>query len=108
MARASPGSRFLRFSSSMTSTPPTHFKRDILRQTTELATTLNLLLGTGRPSLAEAAELVRNSRYVFLTGIGASWSAALGASALYAQRGFPVYTIEAAELLYGATIPPDS
>jgi glucosamine--fructose-6-phosphate aminotransferase (isomerizing) len=43
-----------------------------------------------------------------LTGIGASWSAALGIAALYSQRGFPVYTVEAAELLYGTTIPPDS
>lgn len=89
-------------------TSPTHFKRDILRQTSELAATLNLLLGPARPVLAQAAELVRNSRHVFLTGIGASWSAAMGAAALFGQRGFPVYTVEAAELLYDSTIPPDS
>jgi glutamine---fructose-6-phosphate transaminase (isomerizing) len=89
-------------------TSPTHFKRDILRQSSELRTTLQLLSGPGRPTLVQAAELVRTSRHVFLTGIGASWSAAKGAATLFGQRGAPVYTVEAAELLYGTTIPPDS
>jgi glucosamine--fructose-6-phosphate aminotransferase (isomerizing) len=89
-------------------TSPTHFRRDILRQSSELRTTLQLLSGPGRPALVQAAELVRTSRNVFLTGIGASWSAAKGAAALFGKRGAPVYTVEAAELLYGTTIPPDS
>lgn len=89
-------------------TSPTHFKRDILRQCSELRTTLQLLSGPDRSVLVKATELMRNSRHVFLTGIGASWSAAKGAAALFGQRGFPVYTVDAAELLYGTTIPPDS
>jgi glucosamine--fructose-6-phosphate aminotransferase (isomerizing) len=89
-------------------TAPTHFKRDIFRQTSELATTVKLLVEMDRPRLARAAELVRDSRYVFLTGIGASWNAAMGTAALFGQRGFPVYTVEAAELLYDTTVPPGS
>jgi len=100
------GYRFPGSPSSMTA--PTHFKRDIFRQTSELATTVKLLAEMYRPRLARAAELVRDSRYVFLTGIGASWNAAMGTAALFGQRGFPVYTVEAAELLYDTTVPPGS
>ena len=89
-------------------TPPTHFQRDILRQPSELAATMRLLSGAGKSSLAAAAELLQKSRHVFLTGIGASWNAALGTAALFGERGFPVYSVEAAELLYGTTIPPGS
>jgi glutamine---fructose-6-phosphate transaminase (isomerizing) len=89
-------------------TPPTHFERDISRQTAELRQTLGLLTDAGQSTVRQAATLVRHSSRVFLTGIGASWHVALGAGVLFNQRGRPVYTVEAAELLHFTTIPRDS
>jgi len=86
----------------------THFERDILRQPSELARTLNLLTGPLLASLQEAATLVRQSNNVFLTGIGASWHAAVGAGALFNQWGRPVCLIEASELLLFGSIPSDA
>jgi glucosamine--fructose-6-phosphate aminotransferase (isomerizing) len=89
-------------------TPPTHFQKDISRQPAELRRTLGLLTDTSQPALGHAATLVRQANHVFLTGIGASWHVALGAGVLFNQRGRPVYTVEAAELLHFTTIPRDS
>jgi len=86
----------------------THFARDILRQPAELQHTLALLTGSAERQLRQAAALVRQSQHVFLTGIGASWHAAMGAGALFSQQGRPVHMLEAAELLHFASLPPDS
>jgi glutamine---fructose-6-phosphate transaminase (isomerizing) len=84
----------------------TCFERDILRQPLELERTLSLLTGALHAQLRQAATLVREGQHVFLTGIGASWHAAIGAGALFSQQGRPVYLIEAADLLHFASIPP--
>ena len=84
----------------------THFERDILRQPLELAHTLSLLTGLLQAPLQEAAMLLRRSNQIFLTGIGASWHAAIGAATLFNQRGRPVYLVEAAELLHFVSISP--
>ena len=86
----------------------THFLRDILRQPRELQRTIYYLIGTGRPSLDEAAALVRRSRHVFLTGIGSSWHAALTAGPLFYRCAHPVYMLDAAELLQSPSFPADS
>lgn len=83
----------------------TCFERDILRQPLELERTLSLLTGALHAQLRQAATLVREGQHVFLTGIGASWHAAIGAGALFSQQGRPVYLIEAADLLHFASIP---
>ena len=84
----------------------TCFERDILRQPLELERALNLLTGALQAHLRRAATLVRQSKHVFLTGIGASWHAAMGAGALFRQQAQPVYLVEAADLLHFASIPP--
>ena len=86
----------------------THFLRDILRQPTELQRTIDFLMGVGRASLNAAAEVIRGARHVYLTGIGSSWHAALGAAPHFYLGGRPVYVEETAELLQFATLPPDS
>jgi len=86
----------------------TCFERDILRQPLELDRTLKLLTGALQDQLRQAATLVRQCKNVFLTGIGASWHAAMGAGALFSQQGRPVYLIEAADLLHFAAIPRDA
>ena len=85
-----------------------HFLQDIYRQTSELQRAIAGLNGEGSAALSEAAVLVRESRNVFLTGIGASWNAALGAGALFSQRGRPVFLLEAGELMHFTAIPRGS
>ncbi|MBZ5654873.1 MAG: SIS domain-containing protein [Acidobacteriia bacterium] len=79
--------------------------RDILRQPAELQRTISHLTGAGRVSLLEAAGMIQRAREVFVTGIGASWHAALGAGTLFSLHGRPVYTVEAGELLHFTSIP---
>jgi glucosamine--fructose-6-phosphate aminotransferase (isomerizing) len=86
----------------------THFLRDILRQPKELKRTIDFLLGPGRPTLDAAAAAVRVARYVYLTGIGSSWHAALTAGPLFFLGGRPVYLQDSGELLEFAVIPPES
>lgn len=83
----------------------THFLQDILRQPEELQQTVGYLSHAARGVLEEAAGAIRRARHVYLTGIGSSWHAALGAASLFARGGQPVYLLEAAELLHFASLP---
>ena len=86
----------------------THFLQDILRQPDELRGVIELLRGDGHEPLESASGAVRAARRVYLTGIGASYNAALGAAWHFHSTGHPVYLLDAAELLYSASIPADS
>jgi glutamine---fructose-6-phosphate transaminase (isomerizing) len=86
----------------------THFLRDILRQPDELQGTVEYLCAGVRPRLDKAADVVRNARHVYLTGIGSSWHAALNAEWLFRRGGFPVYASDAAELLHFDSLPQNS
>src|SRR6266404_3676743 len=86
----------------------THFLLDILRQPEELQRTLEYLSGAGRGALEAAVAAVRAGRHVYLTGIGSSWHAGLNVSALFQDRGRPVYPVDVAELVQFATIPVES
>jgi glutamine---fructose-6-phosphate transaminase (isomerizing) len=84
----------------------THFLQDILRQPDELRGVIELLRGKG--PLEAAAAAVQGARHIYLTGIGASYNAALGAASHFYSAGRPVYLLDAAELLHSARIPPGS
>jgi glutamine---fructose-6-phosphate transaminase (isomerizing) len=86
----------------------THFLQDILRQPEELQRVIELLGGDLGASLDRAAEIIKRARHVYVTGIGASWNAALGAGALFHREGRPVYLLDASELLYSTRIPAES
>ena len=62
--------------------------------------TIDYLTGVGQKSLVEAGSLVRSARDVIVTGIGASWNAALSAGAMFFLGSRPVYMQEAGELLH--------
>jgi glucosamine--fructose-6-phosphate aminotransferase (isomerizing) len=83
----------------------THFLQDIFRQPAELRRSIAFLSGAGQTALQRAASTVREAKNVFLTGIGASWNAALAAGTLFSVAGRPVFTQEASELLHSTTIP---
>jgi glucosamine--fructose-6-phosphate aminotransferase (isomerizing) len=86
----------------------THFLRDIIRQPNELQRTIDFLTGAGQSSLRAAATAIRNARHVYLTGMGSSWHAALGAATLFNLAATPVYLYDAAELLEFAQFPLSS
>ena len=89
-------------------TRATHFLEDILRQRTEMPRTVEYLLGDGQDPLLRAESLISTAPAVFLTGIGASWNAALGAGSLFQQNGRPVYMQEAGDLLHFTALPSGS
>jgi glucosamine--fructose-6-phosphate aminotransferase (isomerizing) len=86
----------------------THFLQDILRQPEELRGVVELLQGEGRKPLGSAAVAIQKARHVYLTGMGASYNAALGAASHFHSAGYPVYLLDAAELLHSASIPAGS
>jgi glutamine---fructose-6-phosphate transaminase (isomerizing) len=86
----------------------THFLQDILRQPDELERLFDYLCTGARPALDRAAEAIRSARYVYLTGIGSSWHAALNAGSLFYRAGFPVHMRDAADLLHFDSLPGDS
>ena len=86
----------------------THFLRDILRQPKELQRTIEFLLGSGAGALEAAKKAILRARHAYLTGIGSSWHAALTVGPLFYGAGFPVYMLDAAELLEFAAIPTGS
>lgn len=83
----------------------THFLEDVLRQPAELSQVLDLFEGQTRQVLQSAAGAVRGARHVYLTGIGASWNAALAAGTILHAAGQPVYMQDASELLEFSNIP---
>src|ERR1700733_10839375 len=86
----------------------THFLQDILRQPQDLRRVISDLNGPKRRTLESAADTIRAARNVYLTGIGASWHAALAAGSLFSSGGLPVHTADASELLTFTALPPDS
>lgn len=86
----------------------THFLQDILRQPQELERAIDFISGARRHTLETAAVTIRNARHVYLTGIGSSWNAAFGASAIFYGAGRPVYLQDAGELVQFAAFPAES
>jgi glucosamine--fructose-6-phosphate aminotransferase (isomerizing) len=70
--------------------------------------TIDYLTGPGHAALEQASSLIRSAHDVFITGIGASWNAALSAGTLFDLGGRPVYMQEAGELLHFTAIPSGS
>jgi DNA-binding MurR/RpiR family transcriptional regulator len=73
-----------------------------------MARTIDYLVGPGQDALQRASAMVQSAPHVFVTGIGASWHAAVSAGSLLSLAGHPVYMQEAAELLHFTEIPRGS
>jgi glutamine---fructose-6-phosphate transaminase (isomerizing) len=86
----------------------TRFLQDIIRQPAEMLRTIDYLTGPGQEAMRKATALIQSAPELIITGIGASWNAALGAGALFYSGGRPVYMQEAGELLHFAAIPRDA
>jgi glucosamine--fructose-6-phosphate aminotransferase (isomerizing) len=86
----------------------TKLLNDILKQPQELIGSLHSLLEKERSRLELAASILNQARHIYLTGIGASWNAAMAAGSFFHAAGRPVSLIEASELLRFSRLAPDS
>jgi glucosamine--fructose-6-phosphate aminotransferase (isomerizing) len=86
-------------------TASTRFLQDIVRQPAEMLRAIDYLTGPGQDALQEARALIRSTGHVIISGIGASWHAALRAGALFNLAQHPVFLQEAGELLHFTSIP---
>jgi glutamine---fructose-6-phosphate transaminase (isomerizing) len=82
----------------------THCLRDILRQPGELRKCLDHVV----PTLDRGAAILRDASDVYIAGIGASWSAGMGAQAIFAEGGRSANLVDAAELLHQTAFRPGS
>lgn len=86
----------------------THFLHDILNEPAQLAGALRHTLGEGRAALERAAQALRDSRHVYLTGIGSSWHAGMAMQSIFNRAGFPAGLHDASELLHFVALPAGS
>src|SRR5262249_45852058 len=86
----------------------TELLNDILKQPQELIRALRSLLEKERSPLGLATSVLSQTKSVYLTGIGASWHAAMAAASFFHAAGRPVSSIEASELLRFSSLAPDS
>src|SRR5262245_58335739 len=86
----------------------TKLLNDILKQPQELIRALNSLLEKERARLDRATLVLSEAKHIYLTGIGASWHAAMAAASFFHEAGRPVSLIEASELLRFSRLAPDS
>jgi glucosamine--fructose-6-phosphate aminotransferase (isomerizing) len=86
----------------------TKLLNDILRQPQELIRALRSLLGKERSRLDQATSVLSHAKHIYLTGIGASWHAAMAAAPFFHAAGRPVSLIEASEMLRFSRVAPDS
>src|SRR5215469_4089248 len=86
-------------------TAQTRFLQDIHRQPAEIKRAIDYLMGPGKSVVGKARALIHSTRDVIITGIGASWHAALRAGALFPLDDHLVFIQEAGELLHFASIP---
>lgn len=78
----------------------TRLALDIRGQPASLARVLDQQCGAGRTQLRQAAALLRTSRRVVITGIGASLNAAIPLENFLCSRGIRTSSVEAGELLH--------
>ncbi len=86
----------------------TKLLNDILKQPQGLIGSLHFLLGRERARLDQATFILNQAKHIYLTGIGASWHAAMAAASFFNAAGRPVSLIEASEMLRFSRVAPDS
>jgi glucosamine--fructose-6-phosphate aminotransferase (isomerizing) len=86
----------------------TEFMKDILKQPQELINSLNLLLGPEKATMNEAADLIRHTKNLFITGIGSSWHGGMAVQHLFHTGGLPACLIEASELLQSIQVAKEA
>ena len=91
----------------MTTAPPPLLAQNILAQPDALRAVRAHHFSNDREALVRAADLLRASKRIILTGMGASLFGCAPLSVFFAGRGVVAEVVETAELLHFATAPLD-
>src|SRR5262245_20019525 len=86
----------------------TKLLNDILKQPQELIRGLHSLLEKEGARLDQATSVLSQAKHIYLTGIGASWHAAMAAASFFHAAGRAVTLIEASEMLRFSSVARDS
>jgi len=78
----------------------TKFYTDILKEPAELSKSLTYTVGPGRPALQKATDILKKAPFVYVVGIGSSWSAGLAVTSFFNAAGRPAILCEASEWLH--------
>ncbi|RPD42595.1 SIS domain-containing protein [Chitinophaga barathri] len=84
------------------------YLQDILDQPDQLLQSLQHSVDKGSGALKKSAGLITGAKNVFITAIGASWSAGIAIQAAFNEAGVQAVLCDAADFLYFTRIPPDS
>jgi glutamine---fructose-6-phosphate transaminase (isomerizing) len=86
----------------------TKYYQDIVKQPKQLQQSLSYSFSEGSGNFSAAAKLIGSSKFVYISGIGASWCAAVALHNAFHENGLPVMLMDAAELLHHSIIPSNS
>ena len=86
----------------------TKYLNDIFNQPEQLQQSLQYAVTTGNEPLQAASTLIKKSKHVFITAIGASWSAGLAIQSAFNQAGIQSMLCDAADFLHYTKIPADA
>jgi len=86
----------------------TELMKDILKQPEELSGTLDRTLGPGKAALEMAAQIIREAKHVYITGMGSSWHAGMAVQSLFDSGGRPAGLVDASEFLHLTQIARNS
>ncbi len=86
----------------------TKYLKDIFNQPSELSHSLEHTFTDGYKNLFAAANIIRQSKTIFISAIGASWNAGLAIQACFNQVGIIAILCDASDFLYFTKISPQS
>ena len=86
----------------------TRLLQDIQREPEELSRSLAYSLGEGRPALETAAQIIREGRHIYITGIGSSWHAGMAVVSFFSACGRPASLLDASEMLHFSEVASNS
>lgn len=81
---------------------------DIVQQPARILESLRYTMDEGRVALERAAEILRESEFIYIVGMGASWNAGMAIQALFHSQGHPALLVDASEFLHFAELPKNA
>jgi glucosamine--fructose-6-phosphate aminotransferase (isomerizing) len=86
----------------------TKFLKDIMEQPDQLLQSMEYTLQEGQEEMKKAVALIRSSKQVFISAIGASWNAGIAIQSALNEVGVQSVLCDASDFFYFTKIPPRS
>jgi glucosamine--fructose-6-phosphate aminotransferase (isomerizing) len=81
---------------------------DIVRQPDRIVESLRHTMAGGRVVLQRAAEMLRQSEFIYILGMGSSWHAGMAIQSLFHAQGRPALLVDASEFLHFTELPKNA